>query len=136
MEENGLQNNISNLYLKFFESDKNTQPYCQCGNSINTNLLKMGMKIINYGICKRCNKVSFFTEYNEFKQGNYQQILKKMSDREIITELEQFIDENITERDVQYYSSKFVAILTKIQTIESERNLLKASFLKDGSKIN
>jgi hypothetical protein len=121
------------LYTKFFEAEKKTQLYCQCGNLTETKILKMGLKIINYGICDYCNTINFFNEVYEFYQGKYHQILKTIQPSEIKADFEYYLDSTITEKDVQFYSSTFDTIIAKIQKIEEEKHLQKINPLNNDS---
>ena len=103
MTEKELINNISNYYGKFFNLDKGNYPKCQCANEIQLKILKLGMKLLNYGICDNCNRIIFYKEINEYSQGNYKQIWQQVPLQIIQTEFEKQLDLPINGKDLEFY---------------------------------
>lgn len=129
MKENELTNNISSLYSKFFDVQKKTDPNCQCGNRIETKLLKIDLKMINYGTCEECGKIHYFKEINEYDEGKYNQKWQKIKTEDIKTEFEQCLDTLISQEVIEIPSPGFEVIIAKIQEMEEIKKIKKISFL-------
>ena len=120
MDEKELIGQISNFYGKFFVSDKKSQVQCYSKNELKIKILKIGLKLLNYGICDNCSKINFFKEVKEYQQGNYQQVWKHIPIPEIKEEFEKQLEIPINEEDLEYYSPNFVQILTKLDKLLNE----------------
>lgn len=121
MKEKELVNSISNFYSKFFDSSKEIYPQCQCGNEIRMKIIKIGLNLIDLGICNKCNRISFFKEIREYSQGKYQQVWKKRPISEIKFEFEKQLDSTINDNDLLYYSSNLDILISKLENLELQR---------------
>ena len=128
MTEKELINNVSNYYGKFFNLEKRIYPKWQCTNEIQLKILKLGMKLLNYGVCDKCQRINFYSEIKEYSQGNYNQIWQKLPSQVIKSEFEKQLDLPINEKDLEFYSKNFDEILTKLDELVNDTMLAKTKF--------
>lgn len=131
MKEKELLSTISNFYAKFYNSSEKTLPICSCTNVFELKVLKIGKNIINYGICGKCSRISFFKEYKYYSDDSYKQYWTKLSFEKVKEELEQLINITINENDLQYYTPKFDEILDKIDEINKKRIICESTLLNN-----
>ena len=130
MNEIPLHNNISKSYLRDFERERKSYPYCQCGYQINIKILKMDLKIIYYGICEKCKRLNFFKEFTELNQGKFQQTWQRIQKNDIKREFEEFLLITIPDNDLENYSVSFDEIIHKIRLLNEIKQLIKISVIK------
>ena len=125
-----IQNNVLNLYSKDFEKERKNSPSCQCSNDNTIKIIKMDLKIIYYGICEKCNRLNFFKEFTELKQGKFQQTWQRILKNVIKKDFEEFLYISISNDDLEYYSINFDEIITKLQMLNEIKQLIKISVIK------
>lgn len=131
MTEIPLQNNISKVIAKDFEKGRKNYPNCQCGNQINPKILKMDLKSIYYGICEKCDRINFYKDFSELNQSKDQQRLQKIPKNVIKKDFEEYLFAPIPDNSLEYYSTSFDELITKIQLLHEIKQLIKISVIKE-----